>query len=416
MIKWIVTVTVAGSIVLGLPACGLPVAGPQGDAVYRTAAGHARDEKNLSLPYCLVLLTPRIGDLLAKNQPRLAGRFQDRRGPSSLRIGVGDVIRVTLFESSSGGLFFPAEGGSRTGNFLVIPDQHVDSQGNISIPYAGQLPARGRTPVQVQNSIAEALKNRALDPQAVVTVVEQRDAMISVVGDVGNSVRFPASASGERVLDALARANGLRGQGHESWVLIERDGKVAATPFSALIQEPANNIYVRAHDTIYVYREPHTFLAFGAVSRQGQVPFDAWRVSLAEGIAKAGGLLDERAEPGWVFLFRAENRDFAAQLDAKCLVTEGAHIPVVYEVNLRDPATYFLATELSLRNKDVVYVSNSRTVEATKFMNFVRAVNSTISGPIDTAISAYSLKGLVKGASSASSVIIGGGTSGGGAP
>ena len=193
-------------------------------------------------------------------------------------------------------------------------------------------------------------------------------------------------------------------------MILERDGKIAATPFGALIHEPANNIFVRAHDTLYVYREPQTFLAFGAVTRQGQIPFDAWRLSLAEGIAKAGGLLDERAEPGWVFLFRAEHRDFAAQLDPKCPVGEGNFIPVVYEINLRDPATYFLTTELQLRNKDVVFVSNSRTVESAKVMTYIRAINSTVQGPIETAISGYTLKGIIQGSSSGSSVIIGGTT------
>ena len=397
-------------LALGLTACGTPIDGPPGEAVYRSAAVHVRDDKDQSLPYCLVSLTPRIGELLAKRQPRLAGQFNDRRGPNPLQIGIGDLIRVTLFESSAGGLFFPLEGGARTGNFLVIPDQNVDGKGDISIPYAGQIQARGRTPVQVQEAIVNALKSRAIEPQAVVTVVQQRDALISVVGEVGSAIRFPASATGERVLDAITRAGGLRGPGQESWVLLERGGKIAVAPFSALIEEPANNIYVRAHDMLYVYREPQTYLAFGAVTRQGQIPFDTWRLSLAEAIAKAGGLLDDRAEPGWVFLFRAEHRDFAAQLDPKCLVKDGTYVPVVYEVNLRDPATYFLATALWMRNKDVVFVSNARTVEKTKLMTYVRAINSTIQEPLQTAVTAYTLKGLIQGTTSSTAVIVGGTT------
>ena len=49
---------------------------------------------------------------------------------------------------------------------------------------------------------------------------------------------------------------------------------------------------------IYLYKEPQTFLAFGASGLQGQFPFSAgaassaWRMTLAEGVAAAGGLLD----------------------------------------------------------------------------------------------------------------------------
>ena len=60
--------------------------------------------------------------------------------------------------------------------------------------------------------------------------------------------------------------------------------------------------------------------------------------------------------------------------------------PVVYNLNLRDPAGYFLATTFEMRNKDVIYVSNAISVDATKWMNFFRNVNGTINDPIPTAM------------------------------
>jgi hypothetical protein len=50
----------------------------------------------------------------------------------------------------------------------------------------------------------------------------------------------------------------------------------ALAPFAAIVDVPANNIYVRAHDIIYVFRELQTFV-FGAVGvgaggRIGQSP------------------------------------------------------------------------------------------------------------------------------------------------
>ena len=48
-------------------------------------------------------------------------------------------------------------------------------------------------------------------------------------------------------------------------------------PFGALVYEPANNIYVHPNDTIYLYREPQTFLTFGAL---GQPTADSiWNVA-----------------------------------------------------------------------------------------------------------------------------------------
>jgi polysaccharide export outer membrane protein len=400
-----------------LSGCGFPVSGPQGEAVeWRATVRAGNDSKRL--PYCLVSVTPRVTDVVARSQYRLAGRFTDRRGPAVVQIGVGDVVAVTLFESAAGGLFFPIEGGLRNGNFLTLPPQLVDEKGDITIPYGGAIRARGRTAQEIQTAIVDALKDRALEPQAVVTVVERRFAQITVLGEVGvggsgsstgqagGGSRFPVSLSGERVLDVIARAGGLRGPGQDMWVLVDRNHKVAIAPFEALVYEPPNNIYVQAQDVVYVYREPQTFLAFGAAGKQGQVSFDVWRLSLAEALAKAGGLLDERAEPGWVFLYRAERQKVAQELDPKCAVTDGAYVPVIYEVNLRDPSSLFLATQFPMRNKDVIYIANAREVESTKFISHIRLVNAAMQDPIQTAIAAYALKAAIQGTAT-SSVLVG---------
>jgi len=64
------------------------------------------------------------------------------------------------------------------------------------------LRASGRTPAEVQESIVAALKNRAIEPQAVVALVDQRTSLISVLVKVNTPARFPptrpASASSTR--------------------------------------------------------------------------------------------------------------------------------------------------------------------------------------------------------------------------
>ena len=196
--------------------------------------------------------------------------FTDRRGPTDIRFGIGDVVSVTLFESAAGGLFIPLEAGVRPGNFVTLPNQSVDTKGNITVPYAGNIPAKGRTVVEVQKEIVNSLKDRAIEPQAVVALVDQKATSVSVLGEVNTPSRFPVSASGERLLDAITRAGGPKNPGYDTWVMLERNGRQAAAPFGALINEPSNNIYIRPQDTIYVFSQPRTFLAFGASGQQGQ--------------------------------------------------------------------------------------------------------------------------------------------------
>ena len=75
-----------------------------------------------------------------------------RLGRDSYRIG--DVVSVTIFEAEAGGLFVPSEAG----NFVMLPEQTVDSNGNITVPYVGAIRAAARTPSEVQQAIIEALR------------------------------------------------------------------------------------------------------------------------------------------------------------------------------------------------------------------------------------------------------------------
>jgi polysaccharide biosynthesis/export protein len=375
-------------------SCALmPAQGPSGIDV---RAGQHDPE---SLPYALERITPKVISVLAANAPELGKAFRDSRPPKDIVFGVGDVVAVTIFEAAAGGLFIPAEAGVRPGNFVNLPNQAVDNNGDISIPYAGQVRAAGLSPPQVQAEIVNALKNRAIEPQAVVSTVDQRTSLLSVLGDVNTPSRFPANAAGEHILDTITRAGGPKSQGYDEWVMLQRDGHREIVPFGALLYEPRlNNIWTHPNDTIFLYREPQTFVAFGASGQQGQFNFDDWRLSLAEGLAKMGGLNDSQAEPANVFLYRGETRAVATQLGIDCTPFQGPIIPVIYRLNLRDPAGYFLATKFQMRNKDVIYTSNAAVVDAAKAMQFFRLVVATVNDPITTATNVYTLKNIASGA------------------
>ena len=399
-VRAIARITVLSVLCLHGACTFLPTSGPAGSDVRAERSGPD------GVPYALVRVNPEVVTLLDRKAPRIARVFPDQRGPGEVRFGIGDVVSVTVFEAGAGGLFIPLEAGVRPGNFITLPNQSVDNSGNITVPYAGLIRAKGRTVVEVQRAIVDALKDRALDPQAVVAVVDQRASSVSVLGDVGTPSRLPANANGERLLDLIARAGGPKNPGYDTWVMLDRQGRQATAPFAALINQPENNIFVRAQDTIYVFTEPRTFVAFGASGQQGQFPFAAWRLTLSEAIAKAGGLSDTLADPASVFIYRGEPRDVAQLMGVDVSRFSGPIIPIVFNLNLRDPSGYFLASSFEMRNKDVLFASNAPSVEATKFMTYVRLVIGTVNDPIVAAISAYTLKGLAQGATVANTTIV----------
>jgi polysaccharide biosynthesis/export protein len=353
--------------------------------------------------YGLVKLTPNVVNILEEYGARsLSATFGDRRPPPEITFGIGDVVAVSIFEAAAGGLFIPAEAGVRPGNFVALPNQPIDTKGNISIPYAGLVPAAGKTPAEVSQEIVDRIKNRAIEPQVVVSLVTQNTSLITVVGEVNNasaftpSGRIPAQPSGERLLDVITRAGGLKDQGQDTWVVLERHGRRSAVPFGSLIYEPGNNIWAWPGDTIYLYKEPQTFLAFGATGQQGEFKFSAgnqlnengsvssaWRMTLAEGVATAGGLLDLQADPGSVFLYRREPRALAEKLGVDCSKMDGPTVPIIYTVSFVDPSGYFLASRVQMHNKDIIFAANAQAVEIEKFTTLL---NDIISVPNNIAI------------------------------
>ena len=362
----------------------IPASGPNAMVVRSGAAWNGP-------PYGRVTLSPQVVQILEEWGPRsLSATFGDRRPPPEIKLGIGDIVSVTVFEAAAGGLFIPAEAGVRPGNYVTLPSQPIDTRGNLTVPYAGLVPAAGKTPEEISREIVNRIKDRAIEPQVEVALITQNSSLITVIGEVNTATtasptgRVPAQWSGERILDVITRAGGLRDQGQDTWVVLERHGRRSAVPFGSLVYEPGNNIWAWPGDTLYLYKEPQTFLAFGATGIQGQFPFStgtassAWRMTLAEGVAASGGLLDLQADPGSVFLYRREPRELAEKLGVDCTKMDGPTVPVVYSTSFADPAGYFLATRLQMHNKDVIFVANAQSVDITKFANFL---NTLISVP-----------------------------------
>lgn len=376
--SWVRALRFAGCVAAAVALAGcnlLPASGP-----YSLEVRNQQTPDQDGVGYKLVPMTADVVRVLAQlDSEGLIGTFRnDRRPIPSVKIGVGDVVGVAIFEASSGGLFIPAEAASRAGNFVDLPDQSVDINGFISVPYAGQIKAAGMIPSQVEKEIVERLRNRAIEPQAVVTVKTQRSNAVTVIGELETPQRFPLTATGERILDAISRGGMAQAKGYDLFVTLQRGNREATISFNRLVREPANNVYLQPEDTIYVFSRPRTFLAFGATGKQGQFNFGNDSISLSEAVAKAEGLLDAQADPQSAFLFRIENRSTLERMGVDVSTIQDKRIPTIYTVNLREPTGYLLSTKVPMRDKDILYVGNAGSVELTKFLNLVLLGASTV--------------------------------------
>lgn len=379
--------TVSGlAMLVGISGCaGLPRSGPDDRAIDSAAAvkvGYQGEKKRKSaLDYVLVDLNREaLPFFQSSSRTSISAGFGGGRGgaPDAV-LGVGDVVQVSIFESASGGLFIPSDAGSRPGNYITLPAQTVDNSGTISVPYAGRIKAAGRTAQSLQTQIDELLSNRAIEPQTLITLVENRSRQISVLGDVNLPAKLEINPSGERVLDLISRAGGLSTPGVETYVTLQRKGREGTVLFSDLIKNSAENVYVAPGDTIYVNRERRTYLAFGASGLNGRIDFEESNLTLGEALGKAGGLLDGRADPAQVFLYREVDRSVLQAMRVDVSRYRGQKIPVIFRVSLRDPSGFFVMQGLPMADKDILYVSNSDSTELEKFLSIVTQVTGSAS-------------------------------------
>ena len=294
---------------------------------------------------------------------------------TTFRVGVGDVVQVMLWEAPPAALFGVSlselRSGSGTARAAVFPEQMVSNDGTITVPFVGQVRAAGRTLEQMKEDIEGGLKGRAHQPQVLVRLVRNMASNVTLVGEMGNSTRMPLTPMGERLLDALAAAGGVRQPVHKITIQITRGDKVYSMPLESIILDPRQNIILQPGDVITALFQPFSLTVLGATGRNVELNFEAQGITLAQSLARSAGLQDMRADAEGVFIFRFEDADALDWPFKPVARTPENQVPVVYRLNLRDPACFLIAQNFQMKNKDVLYVSNAPATELQKFLNLL---------------------------------------------
>jgi polysaccharide biosynthesis/export protein len=340
---------------------------------------YQRDEQQAH-PFALVDITAgTIEQLRLRPHTSIAARFPPEPTAPDLLIGPGDRLDVNIWEAGTETLFSGSQTRSESGALpsargVEIPAQQVGADGAISVPFAGRIPVVGLTPAQAQEKIEKALSGKAARPQVLVGVSGNRANTVTVIGEVITGARVPLSGSGDRLLDVIAAAGGVRSAAHETSISLTRDTATVSLPMSEVLRNPRENVYLRGGDSIVLTRAPKTYSALGATGRAAQIPFESSGVSLIEAVAKAGGILDARADPRGVYLFRLEPQDMAAKLGVVGRAAEPSDmIPVIYRLDLTQAGGYFLGQAFEMRDRDIIYVASAPTHSVMKFLQLLGA-------------------------------------------
>ena len=332
--------------------------------------------------FTLVEVDKTVVGILSQDKPAsLQGLFGDYRPAQEQVIGIGDALQITIWEAGPGGLFSAPvvdrySPGSRSAS---IPEQVVGRDGSITVPFAGLVRVAGYPPHDIERTIVARLADKAIDPQVLVTITRNVSNTVTVMGESSGGARVPLTIRGDRLLDIIATTGGAHTAPHDTLIILERKGRIVRIPLQTVLDNPQENIFLQSGDMVTLLRDPQSFTAIGATGRNGIVPFETSGLTLDEALARAGGFLDERADPAGLFIIRYENSATAAAVTSKnsgVIPPDGA--PIVYHLSMREPGALFLARRFPMRKKDILYVSNSPYTNVQKVLNLVNLLTSPI--------------------------------------
>jgi polysaccharide export outer membrane protein len=371
-------------LLLALGACSsLGASGPTGHEV-RSAAQEVVGTGNIQIIPVTEAVARQVAS--ASAPASFASTLGDSPATETI-IGNGDVIQVSIWEAPPALLFGTSASFGATDSATAlastapvssetsIPDMMVNDTGFITVPFAGHIRAAGLTPSQVEREITSRLAGKAHEPQVIVQITRNATSGVTTVGDIANNTRIPLSPRGERLLDVIAAAGGVKTPVDKTTVQITRGDRVVTMPLSAIVRDPAQNIRLQPNDIVTAISQAFSFTSLGATGTSSEIPFESTGITLAQALGRAGGLNADRADPRGVFIFRYENPAAVPPAIASTAPrTAEGKIPVVYTVDMSDPASFFIAQHFPIRDKDVLYVSRARLSDLQRFVSIVASI------------------------------------------
>lgn len=363
------------SCMISLSAC--VGTGPRLDAILGDEDAQAITATS-DQPYA-VLTMSEASAVQATELKRNAARqsFLPNQAASAVIIGAGDTIQVTIVSTSDAGFLDIANSSINPISSTSLPAQEVAADGLISVPPIGRVRAAGNSVAGFERFLTRRLGEVLVDPTAIVQMVDRTSAQVSIVGEIAAPGTYSINQNSRHLSEAIAIAGGSTVPAEDVRVVISRGSRTGSATLADIYESPSLDLHLQAGDIIRLETLDYEFTALGAGGVNANIEFDRDDFTLANALGEAGGLLNSRADPRGVFVYRVVSRSDAVALGIDVTEFAGSSIPMIFRFNLREPESFFIAQQFEIADDDVVYISTSLLSELDNVFGIFSSIRSS---------------------------------------
>ncbi|KID57939.1 polysaccharide biosynthesis protein [Pseudoalteromonas luteoviolacea] len=279
------------------------------------------------------------------------------------RLGVGDVITVGVWDHPE--LTIPAA-VQRTAEFDGF---RVQANGTFTYAYAPNVPAVGRTVVEIREDLIKRLSRVIEDPQIDVKVVGFNSQKAYVTGEVNRPGVYAITETPLTLIDAINQAGGMSERADWKEVTFSRGNVTEAIDLEEFYSEGdiSQNRLLKHGDVIHIPRNDNSNVyVMGDVKVVGTVAINRYGLNLAQALSESGGINERSADGNGIFVLRKKN-----------LETDGV-IADVFQLRASNIASLVLAEQFELYPQDIVYVTSAPIARWNKVISLLLPSLTTV--------------------------------------
>ncbi len=275
---------------------------------------------------------PKFEDIKKKKDKNLSKLMEENKYYYS--IGPGDIINISITDIED-----------IDGSYTISPN------GDVTIPYVGQVVINDKTKEEAQAFINDVLKTFYQEPETIVKIEQYNSSYVYITGAINRPLSILLSEQPLKILDALIKAGYIKDQkSYIKTALLRRGDEVYEIDLYELLNK--NNtkldIFLRKDDVLHVSEsDTDQAYAFGEFTTSG--PISVYKDLTLTELLATKGINKATAKTKNIYVMREDPTKF--------LYVD------IFSINLNNPAALLAANNFYILPDDIVYIPQTRLVK-----------------------------------------------------